>query len=111
MERAGAIESNINQTIVSRFKKRGMSWSRKGALALLKVKETILNGEWDTWWTSGRSQRIKVTSFKPPLSASHFKQIPKSSPVIEANIPALQGPDQDKPWVSVLRKLNQVSYG
>jgi len=47
--RAGAIESNINKVIVSRFKKRGMSWSIPGALALLKIKETIINGEWDDW--------------------------------------------------------------
>jgi len=50
MERAGAIESNINKTIASRFKKKGMSWSIPGALALLKIKETILNGKWDNWW-------------------------------------------------------------
>ena len=49
VEGAGAIESNINKVIASRFKKRGMSWSRQGAFALLKVKQTILNGEWDTW--------------------------------------------------------------
>jgi len=38
IERAGAIESNINKVIASRFKKRGMSWSKPGALALLKIK-------------------------------------------------------------------------
>jgi len=108
VERAGAIESNINQVIASRFKKRGMSWSKQGAFALLKIKETILNGEWDTWWKTQRSQRIKVGKHKPPLSASHFKKTPEVSPLIEATIPALSGPDQDKPWVSVLRKLAQV---
>jgi len=46
-EETGAIESNVNQAIASRFKKKGMSWSKQGALALLKVKKTILNGEWD----------------------------------------------------------------
>jgi len=30
MERAGAIESNINKVIASRFKKKGMSWSKIG---------------------------------------------------------------------------------
>ena len=110
VDAAGAIESNINQVIASRFKKRGMSWSRKGALSLLKVKETILNGEWDTWWRTQRRQRINVGPIKLPLSASHFKKVPETSPILEATIPAFSGPDQDKPWVSVLRKLNQVSY-
>lgn len=109
-ERAGAIESNINKVIASRFKKRGMSWSRQGAFALLKIKETILNGEWDTWWKTQRRQRIKVARHKPPLSASHFKKAPEISPLIEATIPALTGPEQDKPWVCVLRKLQTIGY-
>jgi hypothetical protein len=108
--RTGAIESNINQVIASRFKKRGMSWSRQGALALLKIKQIILNGEWDTWWATGRRQRIKLSPFKAPLSASHFKKAAETSPHIEVTIPVLSGPDQDKPWVSVLRKLNRISY-
>jgi hypothetical protein len=75
IERAGAIESNVNQAIASRFKKKGMSWSKKGALSLLKIKETILNGEWD-WWEVERERNIKITEFKPPLPAACFNQNP-----------------------------------
>jgi hypothetical protein len=110
IERAGAIESSVNQAIASRFKKRGMSWSKKGALSLLKVKETILNGEWDDWWRTERERNIKITKFKPPLPAAHFNQETESSPLIEVTIPALSGPDQDKPWVGVLRELSRVGY-
>jgi hypothetical protein len=67
IERAGAIESNINKVIASRFKKRGMSWSIPGALALLKIKETVINGEWDKWWETERERNIKVGKYKPPL--------------------------------------------
>jgi hypothetical protein len=110
IERAGAIESSVNQAIASRFKKRGMSWSKKGALSLLKVKETILNGEWDDWWRTERERNIKITKFKPPLPAAHFNKETESSPLIEVTIPALSGPDQDKPWVGVLRELSRVGY-
>jgi len=110
MERAGAIESNINKVIASRFKKKGMSWSKPGALALLKIKETILNNEWDNWWKTEREQTIKVGKYKPPLSAAYFKQVPDTSPLIEVTIPAFIGPDQAKPWVGVLRKLTEVGY-
>ena len=110
IERAGAIESNINKVIASRFKKRGMSWSKPGALALLKIKETIINGEWDKWWETERERNIKVSKYKPPLSASHFKKETETSPLIEVTIPAFIGPDQDKPWVGVLRKLTEVGY-
>jgi hypothetical protein len=49
---------------------KGMSWSEKGALSLLKIKENILNNQWDSWWEEGRKQNLKVGKFNPPLSAS-----------------------------------------
>ena len=110
IERAGAIESNVNQAISARFKKRGMSWSKRGALALLKIKETILNGEGDDWWEIERERNIKITEFKPPLPAAYFNRETESSPLIEVTIPALRGPDQGKPWVGVLRKLSEAGY-
>jgi hypothetical protein len=108
--RAGAIESNVNKAIAARFKKRGMSWSIPGALALLKIKETILNGEWDNWWETERERNIKVEKYQPPLPASYFNQETESSPIVEVTIPALRGPDQDKPWVGVLRELSRAGY-
>ena len=105
--KTGAIESNVKLAITNRFKK-GKSWSKRGALALLKAKETILNGDWDSWWGKQRNHPIKVSPIKSPLSASCFTQEVYSSPVIQARIPALDGPHQDKPWVSVLRKLSQL---
>jgi hypothetical protein len=105
--KTGAIESNVNTAICSRFKK-GRSWSKRGALALLKVKETILNGKWDTWWDKQRNHPIKLTASKQPLSASCFTKEGVSSPILQARIPALDGPNQDKPWVGVLRKLSQL---
>jgi len=110
IERAGAIESNINKVIAARFKKRGMSWSKTGALALLKIKETVINGEWDDWWRTERERNIRVGNYKPPLPASYFKKEAETSPLIEVTLPALSGPDQGKPWVGVLRKLAEAGY-
>jgi len=110
IERAGTIESNINKVIATRFKKRGMSWSKRGALALLKIKETIINGEWDIWWRTERERNIKVSKYKPPLPAAYFKKETESPPLIEVTIPALRGPDQGKPWVGVLRRLSEAGY-
>lgn len=76
--------------IATRFKKRGMSWSIPGALALLKIKETILNNEWDNWWETERERNIKVGRYKPPLSASYFKKETESPPLIEVSLPALE---------------------
>jgi hypothetical protein len=110
IERAGAIESNVNQGIASRFKKRGMSWSIPEALAPLKIKETILNKEWDLWWETERERNIKVGKYQPPLPASYFNKETESSPLIEVSLSALRGPDQGKPWVDVLRKLSEAGY-
>ena len=96
--------------IAARFKKRGMSWSKPGALALLKIKETVVNGEWDIWWETERERNIKIGKYKPHLPASYFNQETESSPLIEVTIPALYGPDWGKPWVGVLRKLVEAGY-
>jgi len=75
-----------------------MSWSKKGAFNLLKIKETISNNQWDDWWEKERERNIKITEFKPPLPASCFNQETESSPLVEVTtIPALSGPDQGKP--------------
>ena len=87
-----------------------MSWSKPGALALLKIKETILNNEWDIWWETERERNIKVGKYKPPLPASYFKKEVESLPLIEVSIPALRGPDQGKPWMGVLRRLSEAGY-
>ena len=105
--RTGAIESNVKLAITNRFKK-GKSWSKRGAFSLMKIKETILNDNWDSWWKNMRNHPITIAPYKPPLSASHFIQEVSSSPIIQARIPALDGPHQDKPWVDVLRKLSQL---
>jgi len=74
-----------------------MSWSKNGALSLLKVKGTILNGEWDDWWKTEREGNIKITEFKPPLPAAHFNKETETSPIVEVTIAVLSGPDRDKP--------------
>ena len=87
-----------------------MSWSKPGALALLKMEEIILNNEWKYWWERKRERNIKVGKYKAPLTAAYFNQETETSPTVEVTIPALRGTDQGKPWVGVLRKLSEVGY-
>lgn len=109
---AGAMESNVDKFLAHRFKKRGMSWSVKGALGLLKVKETIANNEWDDWWLNKRDDPIEIHT-KPlrQLTAKNFwKKDRNITPLIEATIPALRGPDQNEPWAKVIRELQSIDY-
>ncbi|HOF03719.1 MAG TPA: UPF0236 family protein [Atribacterota bacterium] len=105
--KTGAIESNVNTVICSRLK-QGRSWSKRGGLSILKVKETFLNRKWDSWWKQERNHPLKVIPLNPPLSAACFTQEVYTSAVIQVRIPALEGPNQDRPWVGVLRKLSQL---
>ena len=110
MKRAGAIEPNIDKLVAHRMKKRGMSWSIKGALGILKMQEIILNGEWQDWWQRQRDEKIEINYIPPPLSATQVLKDKAVSSFIEAQIPSLRGPDQDKPWVGVLKELTRASY-
>jgi hypothetical protein len=108
----GAMESNVDKFVAHRFKKRGMGWSQKGALSLLKVKETIANGEWDSWWLEGRDQKIEISP-EPlkQLTAKNFWRQPKNTlPLIEATIPALEGRDRNEQWAQVLKQLQEIDY-
>jgi len=106
---AGAVEPNIDKTIAHRFKKRGMSWSKQGASALLKIRQVIFNGDWDDWWYETRDKKIEIKAiFKSPLPATAFKK-QEIAPYIEATLPCYRGPDQSKPWVGVLRELSRVN--
>ncbi|MFQ6610259.1 MAG: ISLre2 family transposase [Fidelibacterota bacterium] len=110
-EKTGAIEPNIDKVIAHRFKKRGMSWSKKGAISLLKIKETILNGDWNNWWQEDRDKTITIKrEWNNPLPATQFKRAAEQKPWLDTSIPVLEGADQDKPWAGVLRKLIRSRY-
>ncbi|MDZ4654315.1 MAG: UPF0236 family protein [Coriobacteriia bacterium] len=47
---SGAIEKGVDLMISRRFKLRGMSWSEKGAAALLPFKVMLYNDNWSTHW-------------------------------------------------------------
>ena len=106
------MESNVDKFIAHRFKKRGMSWSEKGALSLLKVRETIANGEWDSWWLEGRDQKIEIRPepLKQLTAKNFWKEEKKTLPLMEVDIPALEGPDRHEPWAKVIRELQDIDY-
>ncbi len=106
---AGAIEPNIDKLIAHRFKGRGMSWSEQGAQSLLKIRQTIANNQWDSWWYKERGKKIEIRAiFKEPLTAKEMTRKRDIAPFIEAELPCYQGPDHGKPWVGILRELTRA---
>ena len=49
-------KKTVDITVARRCKKRGMSWQRNGANALLKLKVLKLNGDWDVYWQEWRKE-------------------------------------------------------
>lgn len=103
---AGAVEPNIDKLIAHRFKGRGMSWSEQGAQSLLKIRQTIINGQWENWWYRERGKKIEIKDiFKDALTAGDMNRRREVVPFIEAELPCYRGPDQSKPWVGILHQL------
>ena len=106
LQSAGAVEANIDKLIAHRFKGRGMSWSEQGAQSLLKIRQTIMNNQWENWWYKERDKKIEIKAiFKKMLTAADMNKRHEIAPFIEAELPCYRGPDQSKPWVGILHEL------
>ena len=53
---SGPVEKTVDITVARRFKKRGMSWYKKGANPLLKLRLLKLNGAWEAYWQERRKE-------------------------------------------------------
>jgi hypothetical protein len=53
---SGPIEKTVDITVARRFKKRGMSWYKRNANPLLKLRLLKLNGEWGAYWQHRRKE-------------------------------------------------------
>jgi len=92
VRKTGAIESNIDKMIAHRFKGRGMSWSPKGSLGLLKIKQLIANNEWDRWWSDRRDQEAdeRLRPIRYAAVEKILRPVKTSGPhLIETSLPIL----------------------
>jgi len=53
---SGPVEKTVDITVSRRFKKRGMSWFRRNANPLLRLRLLKLNGLWDSYWQGRRKE-------------------------------------------------------
>jgi len=102
----GAIEGNVDKLVANRMKKRGMSWTIKGARRMTRLVNLREMGELHAWVTHQDRQ-----SDNKPSRQSRQISIPKPNAGmtqqvwLEAGLPALSGPHQNRPWVQALRAL------
>ena len=104
----GAIEGNVDKLVANRMKKRGMSWTIKGAQRMTRLVNLREMGELHSWITHKDKRRDN----QPPrqvggISRKRPNAGVKAEDWLEAGLPALSGPHQNRPWVQVLRALIQ----
>jgi len=99
----GAIEGNVDKLVANRMKKRGMSWTINGAQRMARLIRLRETGQLHCWTPridrSGDSQppKKKMSSRKTPAKYA--------GAWLEAGMPALYGPHQNRHWVQILRAI------
>lgn len=106
----GAIEGNVDKLVANRMKKRGMSWSKRGAQRMARLLQMQQWGEICAW-TTKPAEPAPLTNV-PTSSGSKMK--PSKHPSLKdggvwlnMNLPALSGPHSTRPWVQALKILSQ----
>jgi hypothetical protein len=100
----GAIESNVDKVACNRMKKRGMSWTIKGANNMARLISLREMGQLHS----------RITHKENPLPSRPAREVKVSTKLqlkddaawLAAGLPALYGPHQDRPWVHILRELS-----
>ena len=100
----GAIEGNVDKLIADRMKKRGMSWTKRGADRMARLISLREMGELNAWIKC--SDKPQHTVVKERIMTDECQYQGKDDCAwLNARLPALRGPHSDRPWVQVLRVL------
>ena len=98
------MEGNVDKLIADRMKKRGMSWSRRGADRMARLISLREMGKLDAWIKCrAKPQHTPVKERIMPDGGQY--QGKDDGAWLNAEVPALTGPHSDRPWVQVLRAL------
>ena len=57
---SGVIEGACRHYVKDRMERTGMSWVQVGAQAMLELRSTALNGDWENSWATAGSGRPNV---------------------------------------------------
>lgn len=104
----GTIETNGDKLLANRVKKKGMSWTKKGADRMAKVIQLRANDELPGWVREHKGRKAQIQLLEPAVTKvrRHLEKDPQGW--LSAHIPALEGPHSDRYWVSILRELSRL---
>ena len=105
----GTMESNGDKLTANRMKKRGMSWTVRGAQRMAKVIQARHNDELSRFC---HRRRRRVRSETVHSSHDHRQAAFKtpSAEWLDMHLPATCGPHSSRPWVRSLRNLAHPTY-
>ncbi len=100
----GAIEGNVDKLIADRMKKRGMSWTKRGAGRMARLITLRESGQLNTWIKYQSKPQHIPSREKTTLKEAQY-QDEDNGAWLSAGLPALHGPHSNRPWVQVLWAL------
>ena len=104
----GAMESNGDKLTANRMKKRGMSWTIRGAHRMAKVIQLSRNGELTEFCRAQtRHHPDRYVVYPSPTQRRESASTTRVSDWGGASVPALIGPHSSRPWTRSLRNLVQ----
>jgi len=103
----GTMEANEDKLICNRMKKRGLSWTKAGALRMNKVIQLAANKEIQPFCFRDRPAEKRMNCISAKNSSPRFKGYQKW---IEASVPALAGPHASRPWADKLHNIVYPSF-
>jgi hypothetical protein len=105
------MEGNIDKLVVRRMKNQGMSWTIKGIRRLLCVRFLLLENKLASWLAKKNlpERQIIIPRKKMRHIVNHLS-MEQPDDWLQANIPALDGPNANHPWVQALKNISMESY-
>jgi hypothetical protein len=103
----GAMEGNIDKIVANRMKKRGMSWTKRGASRMSRLLLLQLWGEVCNWTTPLR--QTEPTPLAKAGAGTGLRNRPgkqgDEGNWLNMSLPALSGPHPSRPWVQALKTI------
>jgi hypothetical protein len=103
----GAIEGNVDKLVARRMKKRGMSWTIRGAQRMTRLLQMQQEGQIPSWRSAPKLREPAVIWRKEPARRAKDKKSDTGA-WLNMDLPALQGPHRNRPWVLA---LNYLAHG
>ncbi len=100
----GGMEGNVDKLVANRMKKRGMSWTRRGARRMTRLLQMQHEGRIASWKSLPKLAGSAVAPDGKAVLLVKSKKRDAGS-WLNMNLPVLHGPHHSRPWVLALDRM------